>query len=499
MELQFERVLTHYLSPVVHEVQNQEETQEIKLSDSMPDIGRVLAAYGQIIARGKEWRDRFVTFSGGVMVWVLYVPEDGSPVRCLNTWIPFQLKWDLPEDTREGEVQVQSLLRSLDARSVSPRKIMVRACVGGLARAMAPMDAAVSVPGDVPEDVEMLRSTYPMRLPREAGEKTFLLDEELSLPATAPELGELLAYCLEPAILDRKVMANKVVFRGNGNLHILYASPDGSLHSWDTPLAFSQFGELNGTYGPEAGVSMVPGVTNLELERQENGNLRLKAGLLGQYLVDDREMLTMTEDAYSPRRAVQLQTEALQLSPMLDSGERNIYGEQTIPGSSREIVDARFLPDFPRARQTGEGMAVTMPGQFQVLYYGEDGTLQSATARWEGNETIPCGENCRMYLGTELSERPQVSEGNGTMTLGAQYRLNQVTAAGEGMPMVTGLSLGEERALDLARPSLILRRVGKDRLWDIAKATGSTVASIRQANNLTQEPGSGELLLVPVS
>ena len=33
---------------------------------------------------------------------VLYVPEDGSEVRSLQTWVPMEFVWDLPETDRDG-------------------------------------------------------------------------------------------------------------------------------------------------------------------------------------------------------------------------------------------------------------------------------------------------------------------------------------------------------------------------------------------------------------
>ena len=74
MEFEFQKSACPCLETVLREVQNVEQTQEIKLSDGMPDIGRVLAAWGQTILRGKEWRSDSVSFSGGMMVWILYAP-----------------------------------------------------------------------------------------------------------------------------------------------------------------------------------------------------------------------------------------------------------------------------------------------------------------------------------------------------------------------------------------------------------------------------------------
>lgn len=102
MEVNFNKNTCQCLRKAVCQVQNQEQTQEVRLPESMPDIGRVLSSWGQVLIRGKEWRTGGMSVSGGVMAWVLYAPEDGSEARSVETWIPFQVKWDLPDSLRRA-------------------------------------------------------------------------------------------------------------------------------------------------------------------------------------------------------------------------------------------------------------------------------------------------------------------------------------------------------------------------------------------------------------
>ena len=71
MEIQFNNYACACLDTCLWEVQNAEGTLEIRVPDGMPDIGRILASWGQPILRGKEWRSEQISFSGGMMVWVL--------------------------------------------------------------------------------------------------------------------------------------------------------------------------------------------------------------------------------------------------------------------------------------------------------------------------------------------------------------------------------------------------------------------------------------------
>ncbi len=499
MELQFQKSVCRCLRAAVREVQNREQTQEIRLTDGMPDVGRVVGAWGQAITRGKEWRTDAVSVSGGCMVWVLYVPEDGSEPRMLDTWIPFQMKWELPGALPEGDIRVGCRLRFVDARSISPRKILARVGVAVLAEAFVPMEAEIPISGEVPQDVQLLQRTYPVRLPKEAGEKLFSLEESLNLPGSAPRIKKLLCYSLRPQITDRKIMTGRMVFRGNGNLHLLYQGEDGQLYAWDFELPFSQLAELKGEFGGDAQGDITLCVTNLELDMGEDGALNLKCSMVAQYLVDDRETLTMVEDAYSTNRPLEMHTGELELPMMLDSSNVNIYGEQTIPGNANMVVDTQFLPDYPRMIRSEQGMEAELSGQYQMLYYDENGQLQSASARWEDTAQIPAGGDSRVYGDLTLMGESSATPGSENVVLRSDMQLNQRTVGAGSMPMVTGLNLGEAGEPDPARPSLILRRAGDWGLWELAKMSGSTMDAIREANGLTEEPVSGQMLLIPVS
>ncbi len=499
MELNFGKQRCTCLNPQVREIQNAEQTQEIKLSDGMPDIGRILAAWGQPILRSKEWQSESVAFSGGMMVWVLYAPEDGSAERCLEAWIPFQMKWDLPEQTPEGQIRIRCLTRFVDARSLSARKIGVRAGMAALAEAWCRTERELYQPDKVPEDVQLLRTLYPVRLLKEIGEKSFLMDEDLTLPDSAPVPEKLIYFAMDPVLTDKKVLANKVAFRGDGKLHILYRSTEGQLYSWDFALPFSQYAQLEEEHSTDAQADIVLMPTSLELELDDEDHLRLKCAVAAQYLISDKQLLELTEDAYSPSRETQLQTQTLELPAVLESRRENLYIEQAVPGEANVVTDVRFWPDFPRQRRGENKVEITVPGTCQVLYYGEDGTLQCAGSRWESQQTLPADENSLLTVQPVLQEEPQANPGSGSMLAKWELPLEMTVSAVQQLPMVTGLELGEPRKLDPNRPSLILCRAGEARLWDIAKSSNATLEAIRQANNLQGEPAPNQMLLIPIA
>ena len=74
-----------------------------------------------------------------------------------------------------------------------------------------------------------------------------------------------------------------------------------------------------------------------------------------------------------------------------------------------------------------------------------------------------------------------------------------MTAANWEKQVVTGIELGEKTEKDPNRPSLILRRMGEEGLWEVAKSCHTTVAAIQNANNLTTEPTENTMLIIPIS
>lgn len=498
MELQFQKNIISCMRPIAREVQNQELTQEVRLTDGMPDIGKILACWGQVLIRSKEWHSGNVGVSGGVMAWVLYEPEEGGAVQSMATWLPFQMKWDIPETQRDGTMQVHGLLRGMDARSISARKIMLRAGVGIMAEAMVPGDVEIYYATECPEDVQLLKNTYPINIPVEAGEKAFVIDEAISLPESSPAIQRLVRYELIPEVQEQKVISDKVVFRGIGKLHILYLSADGKLCSLDMQLPFSQYAQLDKEHSPESSAKICLAMTNLELEQGEEENLNLKAGLIGQYVIFDEQIIEMTEDAYCNFRDVKLHFSEASIPVCLECRTETVTARQSAQLGNVSCVDLSFAPDHPQLYREGDTVTGEMSGVFQMLYYDENDLLSSDTFRWEEEWTTVASQKSKMFAMLQLAGNPKISYSADNLLLECDMERQVTAVAKEPLSMIAQLELGDVKEPDLDRPSLILRKPGNASLWELAKYAGSTVEAIQKANKLQQEPSEDQMLIIPI-
>lgn len=497
MDITFSNTVFNSLKPVLSQVASEEQTQEMRLPEGMPDVGRVISAWGQCVVRSKEWNIDTIQCAAGMMIWVLYAPENGSAPQMINTWIPFQFRWELPDGTPEGKLLVQCLTRFADARSVSPRKIMIRCGMSALIQAYVSEKTTVASAEKEWPGIEVLNTKYPVRIQKEAGEKVFQLDEELSVPESAPKPDGIIYCAVSPCLLDCRVLTDKLAFRGEGKLHILYRSQEGQLHSWDFSVPFSQYTLLDEHYGSDAQAETFLCITGLEAEVQENGMFRVKCGIVCQYLISDRQMLEIAEDAYSLKNELDLQRISINPNTILERRSEKLHPEQSVNAEVNIVPDVAFLPDFPRTSRIGEEMKVLWPGYFQVLFYGADGQLYASTARWEGEWKTTMDSNVFLRA---IPGQPEVHAviGSGAVSLSAELPVAMEVSTEQSLSMITGIQLGQAIKRDTARPSLILKRAGEQSLWELARNCGSTREAIRTANALSGEPAVEQMLLIPV-
>ncbi len=497
MELPFEKKVCRYYRQKRYDLLNMEQTQELKVPDSMPDIGRIIASWGQVVLRGKDWKAGGAGINGGVMVWVMYAPADDGPVQTLEGWLPWKSSVDFQDNGEDGTIRLECVLQSVDARTVSGRKMILRAEVGVILQILTPETSELCEPTSIPEDIERLERTYPLIMTRESGEKMFLIDEELNLPAGMPSVAKLVYFRMEPELLDQKVMGSKAVFRGIGNLHLLYMDENQKLNSHDFEVPFAQYVDLDGEYESDAEISCLLCLTSLEVEPEPEGSIRIKCGMVSQYLINAPTVLKILEDAYSPCRDVQLEYEPLHLPVWVQQlVENETYTtDMDIPNGTVVDVGVQLHP----VRVSKQPGMDTISGgcSFQALIQNEDGSVEGRTVKTELSKDwkTSCDTICFSW-----SKGPVSCRKNGeNWRFETQTALDIASVCNQSLDMVNSVLYEEVHQPDPERPSVIIRaKQPEQSLWDLAKGCGSTVDAIRKINQLEGEPDQDQLLLIPV-
>ena len=497
MEMKFNETTVGCMESLISQRQQQEQTLEMRLPDGMPDAGRILGVWGQPVIRGKEWGTGSIGVSGGIMVWVLYAPEDGTAPRSMEGWMPFQMQWDVPDHGSDGFICIEPRMKNMDARCVSPRKIMVRGTVSIGADAMSRCTKTLYSPDAIPEDIQILRRSYPMEMVMECGEKTFQLDEDIIIPGNYPTVGKIVRYDVQADVTEQRIMAGRLVFRGVCRIHMLYSSDDGMLNAWDQEIPISQYADLDNEYSNHADADFVLIPSGMELDKLEDGKLLFKCSIIAQYMIYDRVMVDIIEDAYSPCRELNLHFDTLDLPVRLEERKDRFTYTKNAQTQGKRVVDHAIMWDHGNIRQNGDTVGCEFQLHHQLLTYDENDNLHCASIRGNEDWAMPSDDMNRVNL-RPRPESPMISFDEDAVNLSAGMEMTVSVFSQRGMDVITAIEYGEKTQPDPQRPSLILRKAGDERLWDIAKECRSTVDAIKRANKLTEEPKYDQMLLVPV-
>ena len=499
MELLLQEQQLEFLNRKLGETVLLEQTADVIVPDSYPDAERVVDAFGTLLLHSVECAGGSIYVAGSVQAGAIFVTEEGETVS-LHTSVPFSVRKELSGEKGECRLQCKCTLRSVDARPLNSRKLLVRVGIACNLTAYGTQQQRLCAPEEPSENLQLRQIELPIRMPLALCEKSFSLNEELELSAEKAQVSRLLKCVGRLQVREQKIVGTKAVFKGVLIVHCLYADRNEKLHSHNWELPFSQYAEFGeDREGAELQTQFSFVSFDVEPESQvECGRLFLSANVLAQCLAVGEQRMMLVDDAYC--------TDAL-LTPHWEQWE--MYGKldgqsfrETVTAHSEEeamsVVDAWLCCDEMQRERDGDTLRLRLPMHCNILYYDAEGRLQGRclhpameleTQLHTGADcfvrSMDCGEiYCSAGDGVELRLPVQVE-----LECWANHTLRSV-CGGEiiELPMQQG-----------RRPSVILRRTdGEEEAWEIAKACHVPVQEVLQANQLSGPMiPANTMLLIP--
>ena len=499
MDMELNRTTIEGYRPVSQGMFTQEETLESIVPDACPDISRIVSAVGKVFLKDKELGEGSLRLSGTARVAVLYIPEGEGAPQSLEVSIPFQCVRDGPQFHAGCPVLATVQAAWADARTINPRKILVRINLAVWTAAYQQECRELSCDINCGEGtgMEKLLASRKCSVISDVAEKTFTFSDVLRSPASKPEMEELLLYRAELGAMDAKFIGKKLVLKGDIQLIVVYRGGEG-LTTVRFELPYSQILDL-GTVPDEAEPEVTVTLKSVEC-RLRDGELEVTVEALAQAALWVQQMITVLSDAYCLKQPVDVERARAPLCTMAEHSCRRETArtlcESGIP--ARQVLDCAVAVTSMVSAPVEGGMEFTAQAAATILYLSEDGALCGVdveipvSCRTEVPAGCTCSCTCR-----PMGEATAVPVTGGLeVRFEAEFawttlREEQVNCVTEPKP-----SAVQEPGV---RPSVVIRRVERgEALWDIAKACGSTVEDICGANGLTSvEAAEGALLLIP--
>ncbi len=499
MDMELQRITMEGYRLVSHGMFSQEETLESIVPDACPDISRIVSAVGKVFLKDKELGEGSLRLSGAARVTVLYIPEGETAPRSLEVTLPFQCIRDDPQFHSGCPVQAIVHVSSADARTMNPRKMLVRVNLAVWAAVYQQEHCELSqdVTGGEGDGLEKLFSPCKCCLISDVAEKVFTFSDVLRPPASKPEIEELLFYRAELGSIDAKFIGKKLVLKGDIQLITVYRSGE-SLTQVRFELPYSQILDLglaSDETEPEAAITL----KSVDC-RLRDGELEVTLEVLAQTALWVRQSVMVISDAYCVKRPFDVERTPVRLCTMAERFSRRESArklcESGIP--AKQVLDcAVSLVSMTSTSMTGS-VEFTAQATASVLYLSEDDALCSvevdipAVCRADLPEGCSCTCNCR-----PVGEATAVPV-TGGLEVRFDAEFTWTTICEEQVSCVTDLKPSAVHEAGV-RPSVVIRRLEQgEALWDVAKACSSTVKDICSANNLpSEEVSPGGLLLIP--
>ncbi|MBQ9091700.1 MAG: DUF3794 domain-containing protein [Anaerotignum sp.] len=348
------------------------------------------------------------------------------------------------------------------------------------------------------EGIECLTGTLQMERDTAELKDRFTVKEELTLPASKPEIGEVLMDGVSLTEQDIRAMDGKVMVRGNLKISLLYTDGEGNIGSFTEKIPFSGYLE-NSEIQPKTDLTgnltiedckLTPAVDEDGETRQVNVDVTVGAALNGKEMMEQEILL----DAYAPNGAVTLEKETitypvtvangknqftLKERITLENGEAPMLRAEDVWGEVR-LSEARAMADAVEA----EGVLTA-----DILYHCEDDAAPVAMVQRGIPFTqmmelkgVQENDDADVSLRLEDIDFQMLSEREGELRATVTMEAN-ITRQ-ETAETVTDITMEDmTEAMPMAGAVIYMVQKG-DSLWKIAKRYRTTVADIVAVNDI---------------
>ena len=502
MKLELNRTHLNGYETVLDTTVFREETLETIVPDANPDILRLIDTQGKVFLKSKEAMDGRVTLTGTARLTVLYQPDEGTGPCRLEVGIPFSVTAEDQSLNAGCTVTAVPRLVDADTRTINPRKVLTRVEVAICIRAFR-TETVVFCTGVHTEEgtAEEWKEVHRPYCVTAVQEKQVTFEDDLSIPAGRPAAEEVVSNRVELTCHEAKLIGNKLIFKGDAAVKLLYRPVGGGLTATDFTLPFSQITEVIGV-GENGNCQVDVSLSGADFSLGGDGRtVSAVLSMLAQVVVREEREIELLADTYSTCCSVKADRTPYIYTMQCGTG----VGRQTVRQlietglSVQSVVDAYCLVGQTAQKREGNQLNLIADMILTAVCVTEDGDYCAMSRRLEVSCPVEMPEECRYNFECRCGELIATPTTDGVdVRFPVDFPYFCVRER-QGM-VVREITVLEDNGDDAeSKPSIVLRLLQSgESLWDVAKRYGTTVGDIMRANELESErSAAGTMLLIP--
>lgn len=465
---------------------------DFNLPDYCPGISRILKCRAIARVSSKTVSDRNISVDGSVTVTVIYTDSENT-INSYEYQYPFSKSFDTGTDSEGAFVFVKAKCEYINCRAVTERKIDIHGAVGIYVTASRRQSKDIICDID-DKNIEVLRANAPATMPVAAAEKYVIIDDEIDVGNSHPDIKCLIRYDAAATVSECKLLAGKAIIKGDLKVNLLYRGEQGQVQTLDTEIPFSQLLEVDSADENcdfEAGVS----IAYLEIKPKFNSDEASRSFTLDgklhisvqTFCNNDVEVIT---DAYSRKYEAQILSEDICINKLVLNVNDTFTAKSEIEFAGGTVSGIGDMWAEIKGENTKiEDGCLTVSGMATVgiIAFDENGVpaFFEKPVDFSYSYKLPVSSD-------DLKAEPKISilSVNYTMSGGndIEVRLEMALTAAvyecRKLPLVSDVVIDEDKPTSLAGRSSMTVYFAEpgESLWDIARKYLASVDEVRRLN-----------------
>ena len=445
---------------------------------------------------------------GMVYIKVIYIAEETNQIRSIEQKMPFSKTADLKEAAQNPRISINLRTDYVNCRVVNPRRLDIRGAVS-CKMSVTELKTEQLLTDAKGMGTQLQKRKFSTGLDLKTTDKQFTIHEEFDIPAGA-SIDSILNCVAAATAGEHRVIANKVVVKGEISLRILYALADDEnpLKLMEQSVPVSQIVDLQGV-DDEYGCAIKFDVISVELEPKHDtdGNANMIAAsislIVGCEAYKNKEIQVVT-DMYSTGYESTLSVKNINTQKMLGVIRENSSIKQMLELGEQVIDVYEVHCNIKNINVAYAAETFTVTGEMEV------------NALCCDNDHIPCNIDRTVPIEIKLSHNftdEGINFNCGIVIIAIEYTLAgtdkievrcQAVVSGEVFcgnktDVVMGINIDEQKPKAKDNSALTIYYADEgERVWDIAKRYNTSINAIINENTLESEKlKQRDMLLIP--
>ncbi len=484
---------------------------DFTLPDYCPDIQKILKCSVKPHITSRNISGGQISIEGNAEIKIIYIDSSSPQIRSCENSAMFSASLDMKNNPENALAFTSAKTEYINCRAVSPRKIDLHGALSVCARVFEKNNTEISssVNG---QDIEQKISKVPLSNLIGMGGQQFTVSETLEVGENKPSPEMIINSEVVFLSGEPKIMANKVVVKGDLIVKILYVSDidTGTIEKVEYEIPISQIVDVSGISDECECITKIEILEHkiqIPNDSENNQNLLsvdIKCGAT-VFAFCPKEINLVT-DVYSRKYETQNTYMPLSTQQILKnfSETLSIQDSVELPNTEiKEVINIAASVSNVKTSLSDEKISVKGVLKLDILGINYDDTpfYSERTIDFEKNlsETL-IGENIQFETEITPTDIKLSSQGGNKINFSADLDTNIIAYITNTINMVTEVEADESSTPQNSdSPSVTVYFANQgESIWNIARKYRSSVNSIKEENNISSDVlQESQMILVP--